>query len=138
LTLSNENNLGGNPPVWNPAQLSMNGSVLRFSSTLTLDDPNRGIWLSNQTATADDIYPGGRFEVGNGVVATVGCVIGGDGPFEKTDVGTLILAAENTYVGATTVANGTLLVNSATNATVSLLVLPSAALGRNRHTSLAR
>jgi len=129
LTLSNENNLGGNPPFWNPAQLSMNGSVLRFSSTLTLDDPNRGIWLSNQTATADDIYPGGRFEVGNGVVATVGCVIGGEGPLEKTDVGTLILAAENTYVGATTVANGTLLVNSATNATVSLLVSPSATLG---------
>jgi autotransporter-associated beta strand protein len=129
LTISSEDNLGGNPPVWNPRQLMLNGSVLRFQSSLTLDDPNRGLWLSNQTVTAGNVYPGGRFEVASGVTATFACPVGGEGPFEKTDYGTLILAATNTYTGATTVSYGSLLVNSAVNATASLAVSAGASLG---------
>jgi len=129
LTISGEENLGGNPPAWNARQLMLNGSALRFQNSLSLDDPNRGLWLSNLTVSASDVYPGGRFEVGSGATATVNCLIGGDGPFEKTDYGTLILNATNTYTGATTVSGGTLLVNSATNATASLSLAAGTALG---------
>ena len=129
LTLFNENNLGGNPPVWNPRHLTLNGSVLRAQASLTLDDANRGIWLSNMTVTASDVYPGGRFEIANGATATVACLIGGEGPFEKTDLGTLILTATNTFTGATTVSAGTLLINSATHASPSLSVAAGAAFG---------
>ena len=129
LTLVSEENLGGNPPAWNPRQVMLNGSVLRFQNSFALDDPNRGLWLSNLTVSAANVYPGGRFEVGSGVTATVGCLIGGEGPFEKTDYGTLILTATNTYTGATTVSGGTLLVNSATNATSALTLASGAALG---------
>jgi autotransporter-associated beta strand protein len=107
----------------------LNGSVLRVQNSLTLDDPNRGLWLSNLTVTAGNVYPGGRFEIANGVTATIGCPIGGDGPFDKIDFGTLILAATNTYTGTTTVSVGTLLVNSAVNVTASLAVLAGASLG---------
>ncbi len=129
LTLSSEENLGGNPPAWNPRQVMMNGSVLRFQNSMTLDDPNRGIWLSNQTVSAANVYPGGRFEVGSGATATVNCLIGGEGPLEKTDTGTLVLNATNTYTGTTTVSGGALLVNSATNATSALSLTAGAALG---------
>lgn len=129
LTITGEANLGGNPSAWNPRQFTMNGSVLRAQSSLTLDDPNRGIWLSNMTVTATDVYPGGRFEIGGGLTATIACVIGGEGPFEKTDLGLLILMATNTCTGASTVSAGTLLINSPTNATASLSVAAGAALG---------
>jgi len=129
LTIGSEENLGGNPPAWNPSQLVFNGTVLRSSNSLTLDDPNRGIWLNNQSVPASELYPGGRFEIAGGTVTTIACVIGGDGPLEKTDSGTLILAATNTYTGATTVSSGTLLVNSPTNATASLAVTTGATLG---------
>ncbi len=129
LTLFDETNLGGNPATWNPLQVTMNGSVLRFANSMALDDPNRGIWLSNMTVSASSVYPGGRFEVATGATVTLGCVVGGEGPFAKTDAGTLILAVTNTYTGATTVSQGTLLVNSETNATASLSVAAGAALG---------
>jgi len=64
LTISSETNLGGNPAEWNPRQIMMNGSALRLASSMTLDGPNRGLWLSNLTVTANNanVYPGGRFE----------------------------------------------------------------------------
>ena len=131
MTFSSEENLGGNPPEWNPRQIMVNGSALRFQSSMTLDDANRGLWLSNLTYTANNanVYPGGRFEIASGTTTTIGCLIGGEGPFEKTDFGTLILTATNTYTGATTVSGGTLLINSATNATASLALASGTALG---------
>lgn len=129
LSIFSEEDLGGNPPEWNPRQFTFNGAVLRFSRTMTLDDPNRGIWLSNMTVSASHVYPGGRFEIASGTIATVDCLIGGEGPLEKVDLGTLVLSATNTYTGSTTVHAGTLLINSPTNATASLSVAPGAAFG---------
>jgi autotransporter-associated beta strand protein len=131
LVITNETGLGGNPPAFNPRQLSLNGSVLRLEGApaTVLDDLNRGIWLSNRTDTAQTITPGGKIEVRADTTATVACLIGGEGPLTKLDTGTLILAATNTYTGATTVNAGTLLINGATNATASLTVLAGAALG---------
>ena len=129
LGITSEASLGGNPSEWSPQQLLLNGSTLLFRNSLTLDDPNRGIWLGNNTVSGSEIYPGGRFEIGQNRIVTIDCLIGGAGPFTKVDSGTLILAATNTYTGATTVSNGTLLVNSATNATASITVVSIASLG---------
>ncbi|HRR34170.1 MAG TPA: autotransporter-associated beta strand repeat-containing protein [Kiritimatiellia bacterium] len=137
LTLSNENNLGGNPPEWNPRQLTLNGSVLRIQSDLTLDDTNRGIWLSNMTVTASDVYPGGRFEIANNITSTIACVIGGEGPFEKIDLGTLILTATNTYTGPTIVSAGTLLINKQRHQRQPLAVC-SSQRGVRRHWNRVR
>ena len=136
LGITSEASLGGNPPEWSPRQLTLNGSTLLFRNSQTLDDPNRGIWIGNDTDYNDDnnntsreIYPGGKFEVGTDRIVTVASLIGGAGPFAKVDSGTLILAATNTYTGATSVENGALLINSATNATASITVAPIARLG---------
>jgi len=129
LTLFDENNLGGNPPAWNPQQLMIRGAVLRVQNTLTLDDPNRGIWLDNVTDSATHATPGGRFEIARDTTTTIDCLIGGEGPFEKTDPGTLILTATNTFTGPTIVSAGALLINSTTNASPTLSVATGAALG---------
>ena len=134
LGITSEASLGGNPAEWSSQHLTLKGSTLLFRNSLTLDDPNRGIWLDNDTDynntnNSREIYPGGKFEVGTDRIATVACLIGGAGPFTKVDTGTLILAATNTYTGATSVNNGTLLINSATNATASIAVASIARLG---------
>ncbi len=129
FSIYDENNLGGNPPTWNPQQLTLNGSVLRAQNTLTLDDPNRGIWLNNENNPKSHIYPGGCFEIARDATVTIDCLIGGEGPFKKTDFGTLILTATNTFTGSTTVSAGTLLINSPTNASPTLSVSTGAALG---------
>ncbi|MGJ7507002.1 autotransporter-associated beta strand repeat-containing protein [Variovorax sp. GT1P44] len=45
---------------------------------------------------------------GAGYVATIGSVLGGTGGVDKTDLGTLVLTAANTYSGGTTISAGTL------------------------------
>jgi len=131
LIVTNEVNLGGNPPVFNPEQLTLNGTTLRLdgSSDFVMEAPNRGIWLRDQSDPGQTINPGGRIEIGSDRTATIACLIGGTGPFAKVDYGTLILTATNTYTGPTIAQQGTLCFNGETNATASVEVKAGAALG---------
>jgi len=131
LIITNEIGLGGNPSAYTPIQLALNGSVLRLEGIpeTILDDSNRGIWLDCQTNAVQTILPGGKFEIRDSTIATIACLISGKGPLYKIDTGTLVLAATNTYTGATLVQQGLLCVNSATNETASLSVAAGAALG---------
>ncbi|UXN58384.1 autotransporter-associated beta strand repeat-containing protein [Phyllobacterium zundukense] len=45
---------------------------------------------------------------GAGYTTTIGSVLQGNAALEKTDLGTLVLAGENTYAGGTTISHGTL------------------------------
>lgn len=102
LRLNDERNLGGDPAVFNPAHLTLNGGTLAAYATFTMDDANRGVTIG---------AAGGTIEVEGAHVLTLATPVTGAGAFTKDGTGTLILTADNTYSGPTTVAEGILLVN---------------------------
>ena len=68
------------------------------------------------TTTPDTILRvGDGLPAGAAMTATVGAVIQGTGGLNKTDLGTLVLTAANTYTGGTTVSGGTLSIASDAN-----------------------
>ncbi len=103
-----EESLGPNPAAFAANKLEFSGMTLVLTNSLTLDDPNRGIVLNNTLDAGNQLYPGGAIEVANLATATVACVISGAGPLTKRGNGTLLLATNTTYTGATTVEAGTL------------------------------
>ena len=61
------------------------------------------------TTTPDTILRvGDGLPAGAAMTATIGAVIQGTGGLNKTDLGTLVLTAANTYTGGTTISGGTL------------------------------
>lgn len=81
-------------------QFVTSGYVLT-GGTLTLTDTERST-----------IRVGNGTEDGAATVATIENVIAGTSGIEKTDYGTLILSAENTYSGGTTLSGGTLQISA--------------------------
>ena len=104
--ICSEEALGAAPATFINNELDFGGSTLIITNSLTLDDPNRGLYLN--TLTSGNNVPGGVFEVKNLATATVACVISGAGPLTKRGDGTLVLATNDTYTGITTVEAGTL------------------------------
>jgi autotransporter-associated beta strand protein len=65
-----------------------------------------------------------RFSIGSGRSGSVASLLAGaGGTLEKTGGGTLVLSANNTYTGATTVSAGTLLVNGNQSAAVGAVTV---------------
>jgi autotransporter-associated beta strand protein len=102
--LNDERNLGGDPAVFNAAQLSLNGGTLAAAATFTIDDTNRGVTLGNN---------GGTVEVEGSHALTLVSPVTGGGALDKTGSGTLILSGANDYSGGTTVSEGALLTANA-------------------------
>jgi autotransporter-associated beta strand protein len=104
LTITDETNLGGNPPAFRADQLHLNQTgILAVATSVTLDDPNRGITLT----------AAGSMNVASGKTLTVACPITGTGALYKHGTGTLVLSGDNNYTGGTVINTGTLEAHSA-------------------------
>jgi len=108
----------------------LNGGTLNVSGTA---DTNYGSWVFNNTIDATNGYATSQITGGNAAVVLTGGTVfnlgasdtltvsvafqhlsgSADNGLIKSGAGTLILSTNNTYTGATTVSNGTLLVNGA-------------------------
>jgi autotransporter-associated beta strand protein len=129
LSLSCEENLGGNPAAFAANQLELAGTTLLATNSLTLDDPNRGLYLNMLPTSTAPAATGGVFEVNNAATVIVACAISGPGPLTKRGNGALILATTNTYAGLTTVEAGLLrLAPGAVSATSSLVATGASAV----------
>ena len=120
LEISRDTNLGAAEGV-----LKFNGGALRTNGD-----------IATARATTLDAQ-GGTIETQSGVLTHTGAV-GGTGALVKTGGGTLVLAADNTYTGGTTISNGTLqLGNAGTSGSIVGDVSNNAALVFNRSNALS-
>jgi fibronectin-binding autotransporter adhesin len=107
LQISADNGLGTAPTsfVANQLQIDYDG-ILLTTATFSLN-ANRGITLGNN-------YGPCKFSVASGTTLTVpGVITGSGGALSKVGSGTLLLTANNTYTGATSVDDGTLRLSGA-------------------------
>nr|WP_188130358.1 autotransporter-associated beta strand repeat-containing protein [Mesorhizobium albiziae] len=117
-TVTVDNSLGG--VAINGMQFASNGYVIQGDPVTMVGAPTI-------------IRVGDGSTVGSGYTATIGAVLTGSSPLEKSDLGTLILTAENDYVGGTTITAGTLqLGNGGTSGSIVGDVINSGALVFNR------
>jgi uncharacterized protein with beta-barrel porin domain len=120
LVLNTTNTFVGN--------INISGGTLAVASTANLGNANNGINISDGTTfavTATATFASGHkfsvagnamFDIAAGTTSTVQGVISNgasSGSLVKTDTGTLLLSAINTYSGATNVTGGTLRAGSA-------------------------
>lgn len=97
LQISADNNLGNTAN-----SLTFNAATLGLSSALTTA---RAVLLNSS---------GGTIDTGNNADTFSG-IISGTGALTKSGTGTLTLSGSNTYTGGSTINNGTIVVNSASN-----------------------
>jgi autotransporter-associated beta strand protein len=93
LNVSADDNLGAPGTT-----ISFDGGVLQYGADFAID-PSRDILLETGGGTIDT----------NGIDPVIGSVISGSGPLIVTGGGLLVLTADNTYTGATTITSGTTL-----------------------------
>ncbi|ASR43601.1 hypothetical protein BEN78_09675 [Xanthomonas citri pv. mangiferaeindicae] len=79
-------------------QFATNGYVVQGDALTLVEDGTNGATLRVGDGTT----------AGAGYTATIDAVLQGDTEVTKTDAGTLVLGADNTYVGGTTIEGGTL------------------------------
>jgi fibronectin-binding autotransporter adhesin len=131
LSISAETNLGGNPLSFAADQLTLDGGTLLATAGFGIDDSSRGITLGSS---------GGTFEVSTGTLNIAATnPITGAGALTKTGAGAIALGGANTFTGATTVSNGTLLLdytasNTSKLSDTAVLTLGSATLQLDRST----
>jgi len=102
LQISDEACLGPNPPAISLAQINLNGGALETTTTMTIDDANRGITLGTA---------GGTFIVDPLTTLTIGtfnAIAGTGGTLFKAGSGTLLLQSFNVYTGPTFINAGKL------------------------------
>jgi autotransporter-associated beta strand protein len=105
LSIAADSGLGTSPGSFVADQLTLDGSTLQTTATLTLAS-SRGITLG---------AGGGTLSSTSGLVTVAG-VIAGSGSLSTTGYGAAIFAAANTYTGKTIIAqNGTLAIGSDAN-----------------------
>ncbi len=99
LNITNETNLGGNPPAFRADQLTLSyTSVLQVVTSVTLDDANRGITLGGT---------GGILDAASNATFSVACPITGNRLY-KRGTGFLVLSGANSHTNGTVVEDGTL------------------------------
>jgi fibronectin-binding autotransporter adhesin len=92
-------NLGGNPSLFEPAQLELNNGIFQPTNSLSLNNPNSGITIA---------AAGGSFDIATGLTLTNANPLAGPGTLSLTNTGTL------RHEGAATNFTGTLSVGGGT------------------------
>ena len=111
-----DNNLGATT-----GPLSFNGGTLATTASFT----------SGRSTTINS--GGGTFDVAPSTTLTMSGAIGGAGALSKSNAGTLVLTATNTYAGGTTIGAGTLqLGNGSTSGSILGNVADNGTLAFNR------
>ncbi len=129
LQIAADNTLNGRP-----------GVSLAATATLDLNDFSDSLGSISGAGTVTfgtSLTGGGTLSVGaNGASTTFTGTITGVGDFEKTGTGSLTLTAANTYVGNTTVSDGTLVAgnNLAFGASTQTITLDGGGLASNNDT----
>lgn len=126
VIISSDGCLGTPPASFTANQLVMNYGFLKATSTFSLN-ANRGITFGNSVAGL-----GGSIQVNPGQALTIACPMTGPNGFisgsgeANFGYGTNILAATNTYTGATGISTGTLLlgINGALPTGTTLIMAP--------------
>jgi autotransporter-associated beta strand protein len=120
LRIDSEARLGVDPGGFNPAQLSVNGGVLQTTASFAIDDPNRGVTLG---------AGGGVFDVASGTILSISNTITGPGKLAKSGPGTLVLAGNETFTGATSNSAGSLVIDGISGGS-GLTVAAGSLMGR--------
>ena len=105
LAVAGEAALGAAPASLVADQLTLNGGSLAVTTSLSIDDANRGVTLGAN---------GGRLGADGTNTLTVANVIGGAGNLTIDNTGAVAPTAANNYTGKTIVQSGTLLLAAET------------------------
>ncbi len=103
LAVAAEAALGAIPASFVADQLTLNGGSLAATTSLTLDDANRGITVGAN---------GGGLGADGANTLTVASVIGGSGALTINNTGDVALTGANNFGGRTVLASGTLVLAS--------------------------
>lgn len=99
LRVGAQENLGGNPPTFNGAQLLLDSGTLSATASFAIHNPNSGVTIN---------AGGGGLNVAAGHALTVANPITGPGALVCSGSGTVVLSGTNTYTGETFVNGGAL------------------------------
>jgi fibronectin-binding autotransporter adhesin len=110
LEISADNNLGAAG-----TDLSFDGGTLRTAASITTG--------RDATLGAD----GGTFEAASGTTFRLNGTVGGAGSLTKTGAGAMVLTADNSYSGVTTISAGALYINGDQSAAAGLTTVASGA-----------
>jgi fibronectin-binding autotransporter adhesin len=111
-------------------QVASDANLGATSGALAVDGGTLNTTASFASSRATTLgATGGTFDVDSGTALTMGGAISGPGALTKTDAGTLLLTAANTYAGGTTIGTGTLqLGDGATNGSITGNIADNATL----------
>ncbi len=108
VQVGSQDNLGGNPSSFNPAQLTLDFGTLRPSASFALNNANSGITIGPN---------GGWFDIALGISLTNAEPLAGSGTLTLTNAGTLVQLASalnaSNFTGNLVVNGGTLILGSA-------------------------
>jgi hyaluronate lyase len=132
-TLNATYNLNGgalNPQLITPGANTATRSLNWSDGSIGTYDANTDLTIAPGVSLTLSAAGLPAFAIGTGRTGTVNAIIGGAGSLTKNGgAGTLVLAAANTYTGATTVSSGTLLVTGSLPAASAVTVGPAGRLG---------
>ncbi|MBU6221699.1 MAG: autotransporter-associated beta strand repeat-containing protein, partial [Planctomycetes bacterium] len=136
LTLSDSNTYSGGTTL-NSGTLVIGNANALGSGTVATAGGSVVAWSGNDSIANVFTLGSGTTSFGTGGLSTLAGSIGGTGSLRKFDVGTLALAGDNTYTGATSVAAGTLAIGSGgTTGSVAGDIVNNSAVSFNRSDSL--
>ena len=99
LQASSQNNLGGDPAVFNDDQLLLDNGAFQPTASFALNNPHSGVTIG---------VNGGTFNIAAGLTLTISNPISGAGNLFSLGGGTLFLATSNNATGNLIVSNSTL------------------------------